>query len=41
MPHSTYITGNHYLNAWLQGGGLATFLFGILVVIIIVRIIRR
>lgn len=41
MPHATYITGNHLLNAWLQGGGLATFIFGILVVIIFVRVIRR
>jgi NSS family neurotransmitter:Na+ symporter len=41
MPGATYIAGSHYLNAWLQTGGLATFIIGILVLILIIGKIRR
>jgi NSS family neurotransmitter:Na+ symporter len=41
MPDATYIAGSHYLNAWLQTGGLATFIIGILVMILIIGKIRR
>jgi NSS family neurotransmitter:Na+ symporter len=40
IPDATYIAGTHFLNAWLQAGGLATFLIGILVMILIIEKIR-
>ena len=41
IPGATYIAGASYLNAWLQAGGLATFIISILAMILIVRAIRR
>ena len=41
IPDATYVAGTHFLNAWLQAGGLATFLFGIFVMILIVEKIRK
>ncbi|OPX64883.1 MULTISPECIES: sodium-dependent transporter [unclassified Methanoregula] len=41
IPDATYIAGRHFLDAWLQSGGLATFLMGILVVVLIIERIRR
>jgi NSS family neurotransmitter:Na+ symporter len=40
IPDATYIAGTHFLNAWLQAGGLATFLTGILVMVLIIEKIR-
>jgi hypothetical protein len=40
FPDATYIAGMHFLNAWLQAGGLATFIIGILVMILIIEKIR-
>ena len=41
IPDATYIAGSHYLNAWLQSGGLATFVVGILTMILIIDRIRK
>ncbi|MDD5142676.1 sodium-dependent transporter [Methanoregula sp.] len=41
FPDATYIAGAHYLNAWLQTGGLATFIAGILIIYLIIDKIRR
>ena len=41
FPDATYIAGAHYLNAWIQTGGLATFIAGTLVIILIIDKIRR
>jgi len=41
FPDATYIAGAHYLNAWIQTGGLATFIAGSLVIILIIDKIRR
>jgi NSS family neurotransmitter:Na+ symporter len=41
ISDATYIAGAHYLNAWLQTGGLATFIVGILVITLIIDKIRR
>jgi len=41
IPDATYIAGAHYLNAWLQTGGLTTFIVGILVMTLIIDKIRR
>jgi NSS family neurotransmitter:Na+ symporter len=40
IPDATYIAGRHFLNAWLQAGGLATTLIGILIMILIIEKIR-
>ena len=40
IPDATYIAGRHFLNAWLQAGGLATTLIGILVMVLIIEKIR-
>jgi NSS family neurotransmitter:Na+ symporter len=41
MPDATYIAGRHFLNAWLRSGGLATFLTGIVAIILIIDAVRR
>jgi len=41
ISDATYIAGAHYLNSWLQTGGLATFIVGILVITLIIDKIRR
>lgn len=41
MPDATYIAGRHFLSAWLQSGSLATFLMGILAMILILDAVRR
>lgn len=40
IPDATYIAGRHFMDAWLQSGGLATFLLGILVLTLIADRIR-
>lgn len=41
IPDATYIAGFHYMNSWLQSGGLATFVVGILTMILIIDRIRK
>jgi NSS family neurotransmitter:Na+ symporter len=41
IPDATYIAGAHYLNAWLQTGGLVTFIAGILAIALIIDKVRR
>ena len=41
LPDATYIAGTRYLNAWLQTGGLATFLMGILAMLLIIDRVRH
>ena len=41
IPDAAYVAGSHYLNAWLQSGGLATFVVGILTMILIIDRIRK
>ena len=41
FPDATYVAGVHYLNAWLQTGGLATFIAGILIIYLIIDKVRR
>lgn len=37
IPDATYVAGTHFLSAWLQAGGLATTLIGILVIVLIIE----
>lgn len=41
IPDATYIAGARYLNAWIQMGGLTTFIAGTLVIIMIIDKVRR
>jgi NSS family neurotransmitter:Na+ symporter len=41
MPDATYIAGTHFLSAWLQSSGLATFLIGIFIMILMIDAFRR
>lgn len=41
LPDATYIAGSHYLNAWIQTGGLATFIVGVLVMALIIDKVRK
>jgi len=41
IPDATYVMGVHHLNAWIQTGGLASLLAGILIITLIVNWVRR